>query len=192
MSNRIEDKKVSKEIDVLLNKCNNFSNPRTPQFIISFISSMNEINFNDNRLNRSYVDLVTNINDYNTSGEHILDTPTYDEYSYFYSMFHRNKLIDQLYGAIEYNQREVDSIKVKISQATTEEEITELKKSLKYPTNTIKNLMKQYDDFSRVVLKYANEGMNRVSREKTVETLTRISLNDLHQHVVDVSPKVMK
>lgn len=182
-------KAQEKKLLGIIDKCNNFTNPRTPFFIISYISGLNRINYEYHNANKFYVDLLQELDKVNKpSNRNVsedtwngqLDVPSYDEWLYFYNMFYRQKICDSILDVILRDTKALEQLNKK--EYLTETEVKEMRRLERF----LKSQRQEYDRFQSVLLKYSNEGLNRASREKQQDKAIKagLSLSDLHQRVI--------
>ncbi len=176
----LADKKLTPGVmNKWLDSVENFVNPDTTYWIINYIAKCREVNRTNKGANYFYVQLLK----YLPKG---IDKPTYNEWLYFYNMFHRQKITDKIYDQIDMLRDNLNKINDDPSLDTETKA-----KQVKSLTISIRQQMDQYDKFQSVILKYSNDGLNRRVREQMQDKAIKagMSLNDMHN--IMRSPKVI-
>ena len=141
---------------------NNFPTVSVPNAIVKFIDRdcSKDVVFNRTSTASRYPKLLEYF-----AKEGITDVPTFNQWIYFYNVYHRQKLIDDLMsGMNEYNKKATE---------TDDEDLRNqyLKK--------VKSFEFRYNELSKDLLKYTNDGLNRETTRKYEGTIKHINAKDV-------------
>lgn len=163
-SNVNEKKYTIEQVKDHIVECNSFDDIDVPFYIITFLSSLKMLERTDNAM-ELYPLLIRGM----PKG---LARPTVNQWLYFYNICERQRLTDGIVKAIEYNVND-------LKQTELLEETEDVLKRKKWLNSLLKNLKHQYLEFSKDLLKYTNDGLNRESREQTTDKIIKAQLSPL-------------
>ena len=169
---------VSDKLKQEIIELNTFTDKNVPSYIIQFTQEL------DKRLEEyNPTDMYPLLVDTLPDG---VPEPTFNQWLYFFNICKRQQLVTDILSGIEYNVNQIRQIKCKYlkDELLSEED----RKTVHSIERVNKELHKQYESYSRDILKYTNDGLNRESREHQTDKQisASIQLSDLHKHVIDL------